>query len=241
MFKDRQDAGRQLASELAKLTLPDPVVLALPRGGVPVAAEIARALKAPMDLVLVRKVGAPGNPELAVAAIVDGEPADIVLNREIVEAYRLGDEALRTLVARERPELERRRNAYRGAAAPLPCGGKTVILVDDGAATGTTMKVAIRAMKRRAPRKVVVALPAAPPETVKELAEEADLVICLSQPARFRALGYYYADFPQLSDADVLAAMAAAAPAVPKAGRMRPPRHPAQPAGNGVESGGGRN
>ena len=136
-------------------------MLALPRGGVPVASEIAEALEAPLDIVIVRKVGAPGNPELAVAAIIDGDPPDVVLNREIVEAYGLDDAALRALVSHERPELERRRQAYLGGRKPLSVAGRTVILVDDGAATGTTMKVAIRALKRRAPREIVVALPVA--------------------------------------------------------------------------------
>jgi len=213
MFRDRQEAGQKLAIELAKLGLQDPVVLALPRGGVPVAAEVAKALKAPLDLLIVCKVGAPGNPELAVAAIVDGDPPDVVLNREIVEAYGLGDEALRVLIAKEHPELERRRAAYRGGRAPLSINGKTVIIVDDGAATGTTMKVAIRALKRRSPRKVVVAIPVAPTETAAELAQEADLILCLRQPARFRALGYSYVSFPQLSDTEVLDAMGAVAKA----------------------------
>ncbi|MEW6631716.1 MAG: phosphoribosyltransferase [Pseudomonadota bacterium] len=204
MFRDRQEAGQKLAVELAKLQLKDPVVLALPRGGVPVAAEVAKALKAPLDLILVRKVGAPGNPELAVAAIVDGDPADVVLNREIVEAYCLGDDELRVLIAEERPELERRRATYRGCRKPLSVDGKSVIVVDDGAATGTTMKVAIRALKRRSPREIVVALPVAPPETLTELACEADWTVCLSEPLQFRALSQHYLNFPQLSDVDVL-------------------------------------
>ena len=203
MFRDRQEAGQKLGASLDLLQLKDPIVLALPRGGVPVAAEVAKALKAPLDLVIVRKVGAPGNPELAVAAIVDGDPPDVVLNREIVEAYALDDSALRVLIAQERPELERRRAIYRGKELPLSVAGKTVIVVDDGAATGTTMKVAIRALKRRSPRKIIVALPVAPVDTADELAQEADL-ICLNQPARFRALSYYYASFPQLSDGEVL-------------------------------------
>ncbi|AZO16691.1 phosphoribosyltransferase [Mesorhizobium sp. M2A.F.Ca.ET.043.05.1.1] len=209
MFRDRQEAGQKLGASLDQLQLKDPIVLALPRGGVPVAAEIAKALKAPLDLVIVRKVGAPGNPELAVAAIVDGEPPDVVLNREIVEAYALDDGALRVLIAQERPELERRRAVYRGKDLPLSVTGKTVIIVDDGAATGTTMKVAIRALKRRSPRKIIVALPVAPVDTADELAQEADL-ICLNQPARFRALSYYYGNFPQLSDNEVLDIMALA-------------------------------
>lgn len=207
MFKDRAEAGRELAARLVALGLHDPVVLALPRGGVPVAAEVAKALDAPLDLIIVRKVGAPGNPELAVAAIVDGDPPDIVLNREIVEAYRLDDAELAALVRKERPELNRRRIAYRGDRRAVSISGKTAILVDDGAATGTTMKVAIRAMKHRSPRQIVVALPVAPAETVAELSQEADRVVCLSQPARFRALGFHYLSFPQLSDEEVIATL----------------------------------
>jgi len=207
MFWDRQEAGRKLAGELVKLKLTDPAVLALPRGGVPVAAEIAAALNAPLDLIIVRKVGAPGNPELAVAAIVDGDPSDIVLNREIVEAYGLGHSELRRLVAQERPELERRRTAYTQGRKPLSTAGKTVILVDDGSATGTTMKVAIRALKRRSPREIVVALPVAPPDVAADLAQEADRVVCLSKPVRFRALGHHYRSFPQLTDEEVLSTL----------------------------------
>ncbi len=204
MFHDRREAGRKLAEELLKLGLVQPVVLALPRGGVPVAAEIADALHAPLDLVIVRKVGAPGNPELAVAAIVEGDAPDIVLNREMVEVYGLDDSDLRALVAAERPELERRRLVYRSGRPSVSTAGKTVVLVDDGAATGTTMKVVIRALRRRSPREIVVALPVAPPDVVVDLAGEANRVVCLSQPARFLALGHHYHDFPQLTDEEVL-------------------------------------
>jgi putative phosphoribosyl transferase len=207
MFRDRMAAGRQLAARLAELDVRDPVVLALPRGGVPVAAEVAKALDAPLDLVIVRKVGAPGNSELAVAAIVDGNPPDVVLNREIVEAYGLQEDDLADLIRRERPELERRRLAYRGTRAPLSITGKTAILVDDGAATGTTIKVAARALKRRSPRAIIIALPAAPPDTVAELSAEADRVVCLEQPGHFRALGYHYLSFPQISDDEVVSAL----------------------------------
>lgn len=207
MFRDRQEAGQLLASELVGLKLREPVVLALPRGGVPVAAVISNTLGAPLDLIIVRKVGAPGNSELAVAAIVDGDPPDVVLNREIVEVYGLDDADLAALVNKERPELDRRRVAYRDNSRPVSIAGKTAILVDDGAATGTTMKVAIRALKHRSPREIVVALPVAPPDTVAELVREADRIVCLSQPPHFRALGYYYRNFPQLTDEDVVSAL----------------------------------
>jgi len=210
MFHDRAQAGRELAAELMKLRLYEPIVLALPRGGVEVAAAIAAALKAPLDLLIVRKVGAPGNPELAVAAIVDGDPPDIVLNRQIVEAYGLADDELAKLVEEERPELERRRQAYIGSRMPLGIEGRTAILVDDGAATGTTAKVALRALRRRSPREIVVALPVAPPEIADELAQGADHVVCLSRPARFFALGQHYRNFPQLSDEEVIAKLEAA-------------------------------
>lgn len=201
-----------LAAEIAALAPRDPVVLALPRGGVPVAYEIASALGARLDLAIVRKVGAPGNPELAVAAIVDGNPPEVVLNREIIEAYGLHDDQLAVLVARERPELERRHAVYRGKRQPLSVRGKTVILVDDGAATGTTMKVVARAIRRRSPAEIILALPVAPPDTVADLSHEADRVVCLAQPAHFRALGYHYREFHQLSDAEVLELLERAAP-----------------------------
>jgi len=207
MYADRAEAGRKLAAELVKLELQEPVVLALPRGGVPVAAEVAKALHARLDLVIVRKVGAPDNAELAVAAIVDGNPPDVVLNREIVEAYGLDEADIASLVKRERPELERRREAYRGEVRAVPITGKTAILVDDGAATGTTMNVAVRALKRRAPREIIVALPVAPPDTVAALERVADRVVCPSRPGRFLALGYHYLKFPQLSDDEVIAVL----------------------------------
>jgi putative phosphoribosyl transferase len=208
IFRDRHHAGLSLGQELLRLDLPDPVVLALPRGGVPVAAQVARALRAPLDVIIVRKVGAPGNRELAVAAIVDGNPPDVVVNREIVEAYRLDEDALAELVKRERPELERRRDLYRGKRRRLAVTDKTAIIVDDGAATGTTVKVAIRALKRRSPREVVVALPAAPAETVLQLEREGARVVCLAQPEDFRALGYHYREFTQVSDEEVTGTLA---------------------------------
>ena len=194
----------KLAAELAKLGLKQPVVLALPRGGVPVAAEIAKVLDAPLELLVVRKVGAPGNPQLAVAAIVDGEPPDVIINREIAEAYCLDDDELRSLVQQELPELERRRQVYKTERKPDSLAGKTIILVDDGVATGTTMKVALRALKRRGPKEVILAIPVAPPDVIAELRQEADQLVCISQPMRFRALGYHYVSFPQITDEEVI-------------------------------------
>lgn len=229
MFRDREDAGVKLGLELIKLQLHQPIVLALPRGGVPVAVEVAKALHAPLDLLIVRKVGAPGNAELAVAAIVDGDPGEVVLNREIVETYSLDEDALRALIAKERPELERRRVAYRGKNKPKSISGKTAIIVDDGAATGTTMKIAIRALRRRSPKAIIVAVPVSPQETIAELAREADRVVCLVQPGQFRALSYHYLRFPQLSDGDVVAAMGEAAQSQ-TAGPHRSGQHSTGPA-----------
>ncbi|TPN00010.1 phosphoribosyltransferase [Mesorhizobium sp. B2-3-3] len=211
MFRDRKDAGEKLGAELAKLQLHEPVVLALPLGGVPVAVEVARALNAPLDLLIVCKIGAPGNPEVAVAALVDGEPPDVVLNREIIETYALDDAALAALIRAERPELERRRLVYRGNRKPLSAAGKTMIVVDDGAATGMTIKVAIRALKRRSPREIVVAIPVSPPDAVADLTREADRVVCLSQPGQFRALSYHFLRFPRVSDEEVTAGLTEAA------------------------------
>jgi len=203
-FRDRSDAGKKLAAKLATFGLTDPVVIALPRGGVPVAAEIARALAAPLDLVIVRKLGAPGQPELAAGALVDGDPPDVVLNADIVQACGLSDAALAQLVAHERLELDRRRRAF-GRARPVQVTGRTVIVVDDGAATGASMKAAIRALRRRSPREIIVAIPAAPRETAAELAAMADRLVCLEQPAPFLALGHHSRDFPQLPDEEVIA------------------------------------
>lgn len=204
MFRDRTEAGRMLATEIAALAPHNPIVLALPRGGVPVAFEIASALDAPLDLVLVCKAGAPGNPELAVAAIVDGNPPEVVLNREIVEAYDLQDDELAALIARKKPELEHRRAFYRGRRQPLSVRGKSAIIVDDGAATGTTIKVAARAIRRRSPAQIILALPVAPPEVVSDLLQEADKVVCIVQPPHFWALGFHYREFQQLDDAEML-------------------------------------
>lgn len=210
MFRDRQEAGERLGRELLGAKLAKPIVLALPRGGIPVAAAVAIALDAPLDVLIVRKVGAPGNLELAIAAIVDGTPPDIVVNREIVEAYCLGDEELATLVNAERPELERRSKFFREVTRPHSLVGRTAVVVDDGAATGATLKVALRAVKRRGPTRTVVAIPVASSDALDVVRQEADQVFCLSSPGRFRALSYHYRSFPQLTDEDAIAALRAA-------------------------------
>jgi putative phosphoribosyl transferase len=209
-FADRKQAGIELGLELAKLGLHSPVVLALPRGGVPVGAEVAAILHAPLEVLIVRKVGAPDNPELAAAALVAGIPDDIVLNHDIVEAYGLTNSDLRVLINRERPELERRVALYTRDRHHVSIANRTTIIVDDGMATGTTAKVAIRALRRRGPRKIVLALPVAPKVVVDDLKAEADLVVCLKREEHFRALSLHYVNFEQVSDEEVITALNAA-------------------------------
>lgn len=193
-FPDRATAGRKLAAELARSRYPDAVVLALPRGGVGVAAEIADVLDAPLGLVLARKIGVPGQPELAAGAIVDD---DIVVNPDVLAATGLTEEDVRELAA----QLPRRHYDQ----PPLPVEGRTAIVVDDGIATGATMRVALQAIRRRKPAHLVVAVPVAPPRTIAALAHEADEVVCLEAPRDFVAVGAHYDDFHQVSDAEVSA------------------------------------
>ncbi len=209
-FADRTEAGRILARELAAIPLPAPVVFALPRGGVPVAAEVARRLHAPMDLLLVRKIGVPWQPELAVAAVVDGKHPDVVIDAEVqaetgVDRSYIDAEATRQLV-----EIERRRRIYLANSAPLSAIGRSAIVVDDGIATGTTMRAALTSLRRRKPAQLVLAVPVAPAEVIASLRDEVDRVVCLLQPEAFYAIGAHYVDFHQLGDDEVIAAMAAA-------------------------------
>ncbi|MDP1669614.1 phosphoribosyltransferase [Phaeovulum sp.] len=215
MFRNRAEAGRMLAERLLQYRGKDVVVLALPRGGVPVAAEIARVLDAPLDLMLVRKVGAPGQPELALAAIAGPDGEELVVNPEVAEATGLDAAAIRHLADAERPELARRRAKYLAGRPPVPLAGRTAILVDDGIATGATVRAALRALRRAAPAGIVLAVPVAPAETLAGLRTEVDAIICVETQLLLGSVGAYYASFPQVSDAEVIEMLAATRTDVP--------------------------
>ncbi|MEJ2291990.1 MAG: phosphoribosyltransferase [Deinococcales bacterium] len=203
-FENRREAGRELAQHLSAFrNRDDVIVLGLPRGGVPVAAEVARALGAPLDVLVVRKLGVPGHEELAMGAVASGGAR--VLNEGIVRDLGLGDATVERVTQEQRSEVERRERAFRGDRPPADLQGKTVLLVDDGIATGATMRSAVAALRSRGPERVVVATPVAAPEAVALLEEEADEVICLATPAYFLAVGRWYRDFPQTSDDEVRA------------------------------------
>jgi putative phosphoribosyl transferase len=208
-FADRSDAGRRLAQKLAAMRLSSPVVLALPRGGVPVGAEIARALGAPLDLLLVRKIGVPSQPELAVAAVIDGEQPDLVVDEAIQHEAGIPQEYIDRQAQQQLAEIERRRRLYVGGRPALRVEGCTAIVVDDGIATGTSMRAALRALRRRKPAQLLLAVPVAPPDTVARLRAEVDDIVCLAQPTPFMAIGPYYDDFHQLADSEVTAALRA--------------------------------
>jgi predicted phosphoribosyltransferase len=209
MFRDRTEAGEKLADALADLALPDPVVLALPRGGVPVAAPVARRLNAPLDLLLVRKIGAPGHEELAVGAVVDGPVHEAVFNATVLRMLGMDEADFAPVIDRKLAEIETRRAAYLGGAVPVPVEGRTAIVVDDGIATGATVKAALRGLQRRNPASVVLAVPVAPPDSLAELRPLVDRVVCLDAPADFYAVGAHYRDFPQVEDEEVVALLAA--------------------------------
>jgi len=209
-FEDRADAGRKLAAALLHLKTETPIVLALPRGGVPVAFEVAAALAAPLDVVLVRKIGAPRQKELGLGAVVDGSHPHIVLNEDVVRAVQPGDDYIRQESAREMVEIERRRKLYRPNRPPLDARGRTVIVVDDGIATGGTMKAVLKALRDLQPKKLVLAVPVAPPDSLAEIAPFADDVVVLATPEPFYAVGAYYRDFTQTSDQEVIDLLARA-------------------------------
>ena len=207
-FLDRQEAGRALARRLSTLTLPAPVVvLALPRGGVPVAAEVAKVLGAPLDLILVRKIGAPWEHELAIAAVVDVGQPEIVVDEQTRAYGGVEMSSIEAQASKEWREIERRRDVYRRGRPPVPLEGATAIVVDDGIATGTTVRAALRAVRRRHPARLILAVPVAPRETVQALQDEVDQIVCLEQPHPFHAIGLHYDDFHQLDDDEVIAAM----------------------------------
>lgn len=206
-FTDRREAGRLLGAHLLGLhDWPETVVLGLPRGGVPVAAQVARALSAPLDVFVVRKLGMPGHAELALGAIASGGVR--VLNQDLLARLQVSERDIAQVEAGERAELQRRESLYRRGRPPLDLAGKTAVLVDDGTATGATMRAAARAVRLLKPARVVIALPVAPPDTAQELEAEADEVVCLLTPPFFYAVGQFYADFKQTSDAEVQAWLA---------------------------------
>jgi putative phosphoribosyl transferase len=202
-FRDRVEAGRHLGEVLArKLGRPkDVIVLALPRGGVPVAAEVARALDAPLDVFIVRKLGVPGHEELAMGAIASGGVR--VLNRDVLSYVPLPQKAIDAVAEREQQELLRREREYRGSRPPLDVRNKTVIIVDDGLATGSTMRAAVEALKKMGPRAIVVAVPVAAPQTCEEFRNEGVDILCLRTPEPFQAVGLWYEDFSQTTDEEV--------------------------------------
>jgi predicted phosphoribosyltransferase len=208
-FRDRREAGRQLAQRLAAYAnRPDVLVFALPRGGVPVAYEVARALHAPLDVFLVRKLGLPGHEELAMGAVASGGVR--VLNRDVVERLQLPDELIDAVTRRELQELERRERAYRGDRPFPDVQGKTIILVDDGLATGSTMRAAAEALRQQGPARLVIAVPAGSPETCNDFREEVDEVVCAITPDPFYAVGLWYQDFSQTTDDEVRELLSAA-------------------------------
>ena len=203
LFRDRQDAAGRLAEKLGNYAGTAAVVLGLPRGGVPVAAGVAAKLGLPLDVFIVRKLGVPGYPELAMGAIATGGVR--VMNHAIVREFGIADDAIDAVAQSEAAELERREAVYRGDRAPLDVQGKTVILVDDGLATGATMLAAVRALRARHAGRIVVAVPVGAPETCTMLTEEADEVVCAAAPQPFLAVGHWYQDFAQTSDDEVAA------------------------------------
>jgi putative phosphoribosyl transferase len=207
LFTNRTHAGKELAKALAAyIDHPDSIVLALPRGGVPIAFEIANVLHAPLDVFIVRKLGAPGQPELAIGAIASGGLR--VMNDDILRMLRVSEATIAATVAEEQKELERRERLYRGDRPAVKITEKIVIIVDDGIATGATMRAAVRALKEQKPRQLIVAIPTAAADTCDLLRQEVDKVVCLATPEPYIAVGRWYKDFAQTSDAEVQSLLA---------------------------------
>jgi putative phosphoribosyl transferase len=210
IFQDRRDAGRQLAEALQRFAEVDPVILALPRGGVPVGFEVASVLAAPLDVVLVRKIGVPGHEELALGAVVDGANPQLVLNEEIVRLAAPKDGYIETEEKRQLAEIERQHHLYRGDKPPTDVSGRTAIVIDDGIATGATVKAALLGIARSKPRRLVLAVPVAPPDTIDDLSTACDEIVCLQSPDPFYAVGAHYVDFSPTSDDEVVRLLAQA-------------------------------
>ena len=202
-FNDRCEAGRKLAEALRHYRGKDAVVLALPRGGVPVAAEVAASLDAPLDLLLVRKVGVPWQPELAMGAVIDGDEPITVRNEDIIGLANVTDADFEAAAKAELAEIERRRKRYIGERPRPAIKDRVAIIIDDGIATGATVRAAIRGLRRKEPKKIVLAVPVAPPDTVDALRDEVDELVCLEAPEMFRAISLHYREFRQVSDAEV--------------------------------------
>jgi putative phosphoribosyl transferase len=203
-FRDRADAGRQLAHRLLPYAAQEPVILALPRGGVPVAFEVARQLRAPLDLLFVRKIGAPGHAEFGLGAVVDGAHPQVVLNEEVLAELDVPGRYLEEETRRQLREIERRRQHYLAGRRPIDVAGRGAIMVDDGIATGGTVRAALKGLARARPARLILAVPVAPPDTVERLRAEADEVVCLIMPEPFYAVGKHYDDFTQTSDREVI-------------------------------------
>lgn len=212
-FRDRSEAGRRLAKALAAYEVQKPVILALPRGGVPVAAEVAAALNAPLDLILVRKIGAPMQPELAIGAVVDGGQPVIVRNEDIIQLAGVSEAEFQAICAAELAEIERRRERYLGDRIRVDVSGRVAIVIDDGIATGATTRAALRATRTRNPQKLVLAVPVAQTDTLVEMRQEADDVVCVEAHEQLGAIGWFYDDFTQVTDQQVIATLARFAPA----------------------------
>jgi putative phosphoribosyl transferase len=202
-FRDRAEAGRQLVPRLMAYADQSPVVLALPRGGVPVAFEVAQALRAPLDLIFVRKIGAPGHAEFGLGAVVDGAHPQIVLNEEALDHARVPPGYIEEETQRQLKEIERRRKHYLAGRRPVDVQGRVAIVVDDGIATGSTVRAALKGLSRARPACLVLAVPVAPADTIERLKAEADEVVCLMTPEPFYAVGEHYDDFRQTSDREV--------------------------------------
>lgn len=204
-FSDRREAGRKLAEAIGGTAIEQPVVLALPRGGVPVAYELARLMNAPLDVLLVRKIGAPSNKEYGIGAVVDGNPPQRVLDETMAAYSRATSEYIERETEKEIGEIARRRTSYLGDRKPIPVTGRNVILVDDGIATGNTVRAAIKALRAQKAASITLAVPVAPRDAIDRLKDEVDRIVCLATPSPFIAVGVHYADFTQVPDEEVRA------------------------------------